>query len=177
MKTLVIYKSKTGFTKKYAQWIAEDLSADLFDVSKVDIKMMESYDVIIYGGSLHAVGIDGVKLITKNVEKLKDKKIVVFATGASPVREEDINKVRDKNFTPDMQKYIRFVYLRGGFNYKMLPLFDKFLMTLLKWKIKLKKNLTNDEKGMLAIYDKPVDFTRKKSIDEIITYGKASSKK
>ncbi|GEA31640.1 flavodoxin [Clostridium beijerinckii] len=28
MKTVVIYKSKTGFTKKYAKWIAEELSAD-----------------------------------------------------------------------------------------------------------------------------------------------------
>lgn len=170
MKSLVIYKSKTGFTKKYAQWIAEDLSADLVDVSKVDINMMESYDAIIYGGSLHAVGIDGVRFITKNIDKLKDKKIVVFATGASPVREEDINKVREKNFTSDLQKYIHFVYLRGGFNYKKLPLWDKFLMTLLKWKIKSKKKLTNDEKGMLAVYDKPVDFTSKKYINEIIEY-------
>lgn len=170
MKSLVIYKSKTGFTKKYAQWIAEDLSADLVDVSKVDINMMESYDAIIYGGSLHAVGIDGVRFITKNIDKLKDKKIVVFATGASPVREEDINKVREKNFTSDLQKYIHFVYLRGGFNYTKLPLWDKFLMTLLKWKIKSKKQLTNDEKGMLSVYDKPIDFTRKKYINEIIEY-------
>lgn len=36
MKTVVIYKSKTGFTQKYAEWIAEDLSADLFEVSKVN---------------------------------------------------------------------------------------------------------------------------------------------
>ena len=35
MKTVVIYKSRTGFTKKYAEWISEELSADIFDVSKV----------------------------------------------------------------------------------------------------------------------------------------------
>lgn len=27
MKSVVIYKSKTGFSKKYAQWIAKELSA------------------------------------------------------------------------------------------------------------------------------------------------------
>ncbi len=26
MKTIVVYKSKTGFTKKYAEWISEELS-------------------------------------------------------------------------------------------------------------------------------------------------------
>lgn len=172
MKTMVIYKSKTGFTKKYAQWIAEELLADIFDASKVTINMMTTYDTIIYGGSLYAVGIIGVKLITQNIDKLKDKKVVVFATGASPSREDAINEVMDNNFTPEQQKYIKFFYLRGGFNYSKLNPFDKILMTLLKWKMKNKKeeDLTTDEIGMLAVYDKPVDFTMKKNIDSIITY-------
>lgn len=172
MKAVVIYKSKTGFTRKYAEWIAEDLSADIFDVSKVNINMVTAYDTIIYGGSLHAVGITGVKFITQNIDKLKDKKIVVFATGASVSKEDVINEVRDKNFTTEQQKYIKFFYLRGGFNYSQLNLFDKLLMTLLKLKIKSKKTeeLTTDEIGMLAAYDKPVNFTRKEYIDQIINY-------
>lgn len=173
MKTVVIYKSKTGFTKKYAEWIAEDLSADIFDVSMVNINMLTTYDTIVYGGSLYAVGIIGVKLITKNINKLKGRKLLVFATGASPSRNEVIREVADKNFTPEQQKYIKFFYLRGGFNYNKLNSIDKFLMTLLKWKIKNKKQeeLSNDEIGMLSIYDKPVDFTVRKNIDSIITYA------
>lgn len=172
MKTVVVYKSKTGFTKKYAKWIAEVLSADIFDASEVNVNMLITYDTIIYGGSLYAVGINGVKLITQNIKRLKDKKVVVFATGASPSSENVINEVKDKNFTPEQQKYIKFFYLRGGFNYSKLNFFDKALMTLLKWKIKNKKQeeLTPDEIGMLALYDKPVDFTMRKNIDRIITY-------
>ena len=172
MKNIVIYKSKTGFTKKYAQWIAEDLSADIFDVSKVTMSILTSYDTIIYGGSLYAGGIIGVKLIKENINKLKDKKVVVFATGASPLREDVINEVRNKNFTKEQQEDIKFFYLRGGFNYSKLNPFDKFLMILLKWKIKTKKEeeLTNDEIGMLTAYDKPVDFTMKKNIERIISY-------
>ena len=58
MKTIVIYKSKTGFVRKYAEWIAEDLLADIFEVSKVNINMLAKYDTVIFGGSLHAVGIN-----------------------------------------------------------------------------------------------------------------------
>lgn len=170
MKTVVIYKSKTGFTKKYAEWIADELYADIFEHSQINIKTLITYDTIIYGGSLHAVGITGVKLITQNLNKLKDKKLIVFATGASPSREETILEVKNKNFTLDEQKYIRFFYFRGGFNYSKLKTFDKILMTLLKLKIKSKKELTPDEKGMLAIYNKPADFTRKSNIDELISY-------
>jgi menaquinone-dependent protoporphyrinogen IX oxidase len=172
MKTVVIYKSKTGFAKKYAEWIAEELSADIFDVSKITTNMLIAYDTVIYGSGLYAVGINGVKYITQNLDKLKDKKVVVFATGASPSREEAISEVRDKNFTSEEQKHIQFFYLRGGFDYSKLKPFDKVLMILLKWKMKIKrkKELTPDERGMLASYDKPVDFTREKNIDEIITY-------
>lgn len=56
MKIVVIYQSKTGFTKKYAEWIAKTLSADIFEAEKVNIHILETYDTIIYGGSLHIVG-------------------------------------------------------------------------------------------------------------------------
>ena len=67
MRTVVIYKSKTGFTKKYAKWISEELSSDIFDISKVTANMLTAYDTVIYGGGLYAMGISGVKLITKNL--------------------------------------------------------------------------------------------------------------
>lgn len=174
MKTIVIYKSKSGFVKNYAQWIAEELSADIFEVSKVNINMLTKYDTVVYGGSLYAVGINGVKIITRNTDKLKDKRLIVFASGAAPSSEEVIKEVMNNNFTQDQQNHIKFYYLRGGFNFNKLPPFDKFLMTLLKCRInikkKLKKELIPDEIGMLAFFDKPVDFTKKKNIDEIVSY-------
>lgn len=170
IKTIVIYKSRTGFVKKYAEWIAEELAADIFDASKITRNILAAYDNVIYGGSLHAVGINGVKLITKNLGMLKGKKVVVFATGATPPREEALSEVINKNFTSEQQKSIRFFYLRGGFDYNKLKLFDKILMTLLKWKLNMKKELTPDERGMLSAYNTPVDFTNKKNIGEIISY-------
>lgn len=170
MKTVVVYKSKTGYVKKYAEWIAEELSADLFEGSQITSDMLMTYDTIIYGGGLYAVGINGVKWITQNFEKLKGKKVVVFASGASTSSEKAVSEVRNKNFTSEQQKFIGFFYLRGGFDYSKLKPFDKVLMTLLKWKLKRKTDLAPDERGMLAAYTTPVDFTRKKNIDELISY-------
>lgn len=170
MRTVVIYKSKTGFTKKYAEWIAEELSADIFNVSKAKASTLTNYDTIIYGGSLHASSINGIKFIIQNMNKIKDKKVVVFATGASVVREDVINEVANKNFTMDAQKYIKFFYLRGGFNYSKLSPFDKMMISLFRWILKRKQELSSGEKGMLALFDKPVDYTMKENINEIITY-------
>ena len=172
MKTVAIYKSKTGFAKQYAEWIAGELAADLYESSQITIEQITAYDTVIYGGGLYVGGINGVKLITENLDKLQGKKVVVFATGASPGREEEIREVRNSNFTPVQQKQIRFFYLRGGFNYHKLTLIDKVLMALLKWKMKLKPKtkLIADERGMLAAYEQPADFTRKKNIEELISY-------
>lgn len=170
MKTAVIYKTGTGFTRKYAEWIAEELSADVFDVADIAANNLAPYNAVIFGGSLHASGIIGIKLIKRNLDMLKDKKIAVFAVGASPTGEGIICEVRDKNFTPEQQKQIKFFYLRGGFNYGKLKPFDKFLMTMMKWILKRKKELTPDDRGMLAAYDNPVDFTNRKYIDEIVAY-------
>jgi len=174
MKRVVIYKSKSGFTKKYAKWIAQELSADIFETSKVNSEIVREYDSIIYGGGLYAVGINGVEFITQNFDKFKGKKVVVFATGASTCKEEVVSKVSNKNFTLEQQKQIRFFYLRGGFNFSKLKPIDKVLMTLMKWKMKIKdKNkLTPDEIGMLAAYDNPEDYTTKENIHELIAYVK-----
>jgi len=174
LKSAVIYKSKTGFVKKYAQWIAEELKADIFEVSQADARRLQDYDSVIYGGSLHAVGIIGVKFITDNLDKLSGKKLAVFACGASPFSERVRKEVEDANFTPQQREKIKFFYLRGGFDYRKLPVSDKILMTLLKWKIKLRKamnlKLSSDETGMFAAYNKPVDFTNKKYIQGVLEY-------
>ncbi len=170
MKTVVVYKSISGFTKKYAEWIAEELETDLLRLKKIDIDILLKYDTIIYGGSLHAVGISGVNIIKNNLNRLKDKNIIVFTTGASPSKESAISEVKDSNFSVEEQKQIQFYYFRGGFDFNKLNFTNKILMTLMKWKIKLKCHKTPDEKGMLAAFSKPMDFTKKENIKELLEY-------
>ena len=170
MKTVVVYKSISGFTKKYAEWIAEELEADLLRLEKNDIDRLLKYDIIIYGGSLHAVGISGVHIIKNNLNKLRDKNIIIFTTGASLSKESIVSEVKDSNFSVEEQKQIQFYYFRGGFDFNKLNLINKILMTLLTWKIKLKRHKTSDEKGMLAAYSKPMDFTKKENIKELLEY-------
>ena len=50
MKTIVIYNSQTGFTKRYAQWIAEAAGADCLALSDAKKKDLTAYEAIIYGG-------------------------------------------------------------------------------------------------------------------------------
>lgn len=174
MKTLIVYWSKTGFVKKYAEWLAEELKADVISGKKIKKEELNKYDSFIFGGSLYAVGINGVDFIKKNLKELEAKKTAVFATGASPARYDIIEEIKNKNFSPEEQKYFKFFYLRGGFDYSKLGFKDKALMRMMKWKLSSKKKkgeqMTAEEEGMLAAYDNPVDFTDRDNIKEILSY-------
>ena len=172
-RALVLYRTTSGYTKKYAQWISEALAADLSDSKDFDDSKLRDYDLIIFGGSLHAVGISGVKVIKQNLHRLTDKKLVVFAVGASPPRENIPKEVVNKNFTEEQQKSIKFFYLRGGFDYNKLDLSNKFLMTLMRVRLLLKKKekRTPDEIGVLAAFSKPIDCTKRENIECIIHYA------
>jgi len=170
MRTAVIYKSISGFTKTYAEWIAEDLGADLFALERVPESIFSDYGTIVFGGSLHAVGLNGVKFLNRNFEKLAGKKLVVFAVGASPNRDGIPEEVLNKNFTAERRKGIAFFYFRGGFDFSKLDLPNRILMTVFKWSLKRKKTRTADEQGMLDAYDKPADFTDRGSVEPLVEY-------
>lgn len=177
MKIAIVYASKSGFTKHYAEWLAKDLSVPLFELKKTAPEQLQMYDLIIYGGGLYAAGINGLKRFKKWLPELKHPQLVVFATGATPDREDVVPLLLRHNFTQEEQPHVKIFYLRGGFNYEKLTPVDKFLMTAMKWKIKIKRpdQRSLDEKGMLASYTHPADFTKRTAIDPLLAYIKSMS--
>ena len=150
-KIAVLYKSKHGSTRKYAEWIAHQLSADLFDAKIISLKELNNYQTIIFGGFLYAGCIAGVNLLTANMDKLVGKQIIVFAVGCAPERKENIRHVFLKNFAANIRDRVALFYLRGAFNFQKLNLLDKLLICILKTKIKYAKSekLDEDSRGFL----------------------------
>jgi menaquinone-dependent protoporphyrinogen IX oxidase len=166
---LVFSKSKTGFTKKYAEFIREALGCPAYDYKSSKNINLDSYDVVIYGGSLYASGILGLK---KFKTRLKNQKLIVFAVGATPPKEGLDEELIKANFDEEERKNVKFFYMRGGFNFDELNLIDKGLMKMMKRSIEKKdpEERTPDEKGMLNAFNQPFDFTRSKNIEPLLDY-------
>ena len=175
---VVIYQSKYGSTKKYASWLAEELSCDIFERKQIKPSELAKYDVIIYGGGLYAGGISGVDLITNSYNYIKDKKIIIFSCGVSdPTNEENINNIRRvlyTKFTPEMKDNIKVFHLRGGIDYTKLNFMHKTMMSMLVKMVKKKdrEELNAEQKEMIDTYGQVVDFTDKQSLQPIIEYIK-----
>lgn len=175
MKMAIVYASKSGFTKNYAKWLSENLSAELIELSSVANGQLEDYDLLIYGGGLYAGGINGLKKFKKMTLRSHPQKTIYFATGASPNHPEVLPTLLKMNFKADEATSVNLFYLRGGFDISKLTRIDRVLMQLLRLKLMCIKESkrTVDERGMLATYDHAADFTNVKYIEPILAVVKS----
>ncbi len=172
MNAIVIYKSKYGSTKVYAEWIANELGCNTIDAKNVKVDDLLGYDTIIYGGGLYAEVINGVSLITKNIEKLKDKKIIIYTTGITPtdVREYYDDEVIKKNFKNGVPENIKIFNFLGKMIQKELTPVHYAALVSLKKLMSAKKNPSDMVKLLIELCDADGDFSDRESIKDLIEY-------
>ena len=136
MKVLVTYQSKTGFTKKYAEWISEELKCDLKELKSV--KDVNDYDLVIHGGWIMGGIIKGVK----KIKKLNPKKLIVFGVGLTPKKNLNIDKMIKDNKLEDTP----FFYFEGGTNPKKMGIVGRTIVKLVtKKKVLFVDNTNKDD--------------------------------
>ena len=175
MKSIVLYRSKYGSTKSYAQWIADELSCEAIDAKGFDANKLMDYDTIIYGGGLYAEVIAGVSLITKNIEKLSGKKLIVFTTGLTPTdcREYYDGMVLEKNFKNGTADKVKIFNYPGKMVMSELTLVHKTAILSLKKIMSKKENPTDMEKMLINLCDVDADLSDKNLITELLEYARA----
>ncbi|MBQ9140583.1 MAG: hypothetical protein IJX63_02165 [Lachnospiraceae bacterium] len=52
MKLLITYKSKTGFTKRYTEMIAEETRCEVLAFDEVTVEKMSEFDIVFFGGGI-----------------------------------------------------------------------------------------------------------------------------
>ncbi len=139
MKTLVTYQSKTGFTKKYAEWISRELSCEMKTVSELKPEDIAACDLVIHGGWIMGGMINGLN----KIREMKPPKLVVFGVGFSHKGEKDeqvveVNKLGD---TP-------FFYMEGGMDPKKMGLFSKLIVKMATKKTPMYEDNTDKKYAM-----------------------------
>lgn len=140
MDGVILYQSKYGAAKKYADWLAEETGYPCMETKKADIKEIEKYDTIIPGGGIYASGIAGLSFLKRNIGKLTGKKILVFCCGAWDM---DAMSLKDRTLCNLLRKAVS---KKGPADYEV-------------W-----------ENALMAAGEDKCDWTDKKYIEPIIAY-------
>lgn len=182
MKTAVIYKSKYGSTETYAKWLAEDLGADLLQADRVKPNDLAKYQTIVYGGGLYAGSVNGISLLSKSFEIIKDKDLYLFTVGSSdvtvPATTTAIRSGLAQKLPSALFAKLHIYHLRGGMLFSKLSLLDRGMMGMMIKMLRKKpeNEQSADEKGMLATISQDTDFTDRTTIAPLVADIKASVK-
>lgn len=167
MKTIVIYSSKTGFTRRYAGWIAKETGAECLPLAEAKKKDLAGYDAIVFGGWACAGSIKDVGWFTGNMDRWKGKKRIVFCVGASPVT-SDVEKSLAQNFNEPKLEEVNVFYCPGGLNYENMSVRTRLMMRMFVKAIKAKKDKSAIEEEMARVMSASYDISDKKYIEPII---------
>ena len=177
MKTMIVYSSKTGFTKRYAQWLAEALGAEMIpfeEARKKDDSFFADAQAILYGGWAMGGKIVNSEWFTGKIPKWNGKKLALFCVGASPNELPDVETALHNALTDEERKYARAFYCQGGLAYDKMSLPCKIMMKAFAGMMKNKKDATKQEQDMTKLICQSYDASDRKYIEPIVEYIQGS---
>ncbi len=110
MRTVIIYSSILGTTKKYAMWLREALEADL-SKANAGQRSAQDYDLVIICSPTYLGQIRLLGYLKKRWSVLQEKKVILIAVGMAPP--EDPDSKRSYERIPEE--------IRNGIKYFKLP--------------------------------------------------------
>jgi len=172
-KGIILYQSKYGATKRYAQWLQKIIDFDCVETSKAEMRKVIQYKIIILCGGIYTSGIAGISFLKKNISKLKDKQIAILCVGASPYNENSLEEIKIRNLTDDL-KGIPLFYGRGAWNESKMTFKDRALCKLLQKAVSKKDPDTYEPwmKALMCAAGQVHDWTDKEYLIPLLEYLK-----
>lgn len=168
---LILYQSKTGFTKKYAEMIAEELDGTPIDFREGASALLSSWDLVLFGTRMHAGRMDGLSKARKLFQKSGVKHLVFFVTGAMPANDkETLEEMWRQNLTPEEYTSIPHFYLPSGLCYEKMNLPDRLMMRAFVSMMQKKKDKTAKELQMAEIIAHSFDISSKEYLGPLVAY-------
>lgn len=154
----IIYQSKTGHTKEYAESLRKKLKLPCYSTEEANQKLKKQEEVI-YLSWIRATSLVGYKKINK-----KYKICCIGAVGAYPKNNEYTKQLKEYNHITQ-----ELFYLRGGINYEKS---NKFYQKLLKLVGKAITMENPKDKEMPRLFEKGGNFVNPKQLKPMIEYIK-----
>lgn len=163
-KTIIIYRSKTGFSRRCALWLGEDLQCRAADWSERKGLDLAAYSTVILVSGLYAGQMAGLKWLTKQLPRLEGKRVAAVALGASPAESPECKETLEKLFKPLPQ--VRGFYCQGGLDYEHMGAVDRTLMAGLR--SMLRKDPEKAE--MLESISRSFDALKRESLAPVLAW-------
>ena len=172
-KAIVIYTSKRGSTRQYAEWIAEDLGCDAVALADAKGVNLYEYDCIIYGGWIRGSGIVDFDKFGRMLDDELMKRLIVFGVGFADETPENYMQVWTFSLgrlDPHNENKAILYILGGRYDPAAVTGGDKLMMKIMRSVLlsgstpdaKMPANKIKDR------IDNGVDMVRRENIDSLV---------
>lgn len=148
--TLILYSSRYGAARQYAEWLAGERDCDLMPAAKVKLTQLRPYQNLIWIGSVYVDKIEGLDSLQRYYRKLTDQRIAVLAVGAAPDE-------RALSLPGDLAE-LPLYYARGRWDTAALSAKDRLLVNMLKAALTRKPDSAPAWMQELLTQEEPQDF-------------------
>ena len=156
---VIVYESKTGFTKKYADMLSAKTGLKAYRVK--ELASVNHDEEIIFLGWIKVGKIQGLKKVRKYNIK------AVCGSGTAKKAEPSTNEVIVRNEIEN----IPFFYLRGGcLPLKELKGMDKIMMTMFIKMLKKRKDADEKTIQSIAIIENGFDGVKEENLNPLLEW-------
>ena len=166
MNVLLLYSSKTGFTRRYAQWIGEELGLRPTEWKDCTAGQLAEADLIVYGGSVNGGIITGQTKVERMARKAGNRPVIWFAVGLRPPTLRTMELLRKNNFGRDSEAPL--FYFPGGLDKEKLPPGDRTMLRVYRAMLRRRRDLDPEDEGMIDRLSIPGDHTDRTAIEPLV---------
>lgn len=126
-RIVIVYRSKTGFTQRYAEQLAEALGCAALTERAARRGRLRGCETLVFGTRAHAGRVDGLKDALR-LRAQSGARLVLFVTGAMPGNAAALDAFWRQNLSEEQRRTIPHFYLQSGLCYERMGPVDRFLM-------------------------------------------------
>lgn len=170
MKDLaVVYATKYGHTKQYAEWMKEEAGADIFAAASFTSTKALEYKVVVFAGGVYGDKILVMDWLKKNLGQVNVNKIIVAAVSwYCNDSEEAKARLIAENFPEQFKNVVPLVVINSGIDKKKTSVMDKAQLLAAQSAINKHEVRTADDINALAIIKGYSDSTSKDNLKSLI---------
>ena len=169
MKDLaVVYATKYGHTKQYADWMKEEAGADIFvSTSFTPTKALE-YKAVVFAGGVYGDKILIMDWLKKNLGQVNVNKIIIAAVSwYCNDSEEAKARLIAENYPEQFKNVVPLVVINSGIDKKKTSVMDKAQLLAAQSAINKHEVRTADDINALAIIKGYSDSTSKDNLKSL----------
>ncbi|MGN0600385.1 MAG: flavodoxin domain-containing protein [Oscillospiraceae bacterium] len=170
MKELaVVYATKYGHTKQYAEWVKEETGADIFVSTSFSPTRALEYKAVVFAGGVYGDKIMIMDWLKKNLGQVNVNKMIIAAVSwYCNDSEEAKARLIEENYPEQFKNVVPLIVINSGIDKKKISVVDKAQLLAAQTSINKHEVRSSDDINALAIIKGYADSTSKDNLKSLL---------